>query len=176
MYNEKELELLKSVFAENEELLILMRKLFFGVDISEKDKEIIKSTFKNKELIRAVKHKIYGLNDFDTPIGQLSDFWMGAESQVFGQSKETIEQTVKSKEMIFSMFEQAMGLLTDPSGEKVDISLKSFEEDELQISLIARNLYMKAIDSGLLQIFLIAGKKEETIEETMKRLTKDSAK
>jgi len=182
MYNDRELLLIKSVFAENEELLKSVRKLMFGSKVSLKEIEAIKSSFSNPDVVDAVKHKVYGLNNLETPIGQLSDFWMGAETQIFGASRDTIYQAVAVKEKVLEMFEKAFALLTNPDGEKVNLEVKSIlnkpraEIDELQIDLIARNLFMKAIDSGLFAIMTIAGKKDETLEDVLNRLSKNSNK
>lgn len=182
MYNDRELLLLKSTFAENEELLKAVRKLMFGAKVSLKEKESIESAFSDPDVIAAVKHKVYGLNNLETPIGQLSDFWMGAETQIFGASRDTIYQAVAVKEKVLKMFETAFALLTNPEGEKISLKVESIldkprsEIDELQIDLIARNLFMKAIDGGLFNIMTIAGKKEETLEDVLSRLSKNSNK
>lgn len=182
MYNDKELLLLKQTFAENDDLLKAVRNLLFGVDISLAEKEAIKNTFSNPDVLKAVRHKIYGLNNFDTPIGQLSDFWMGIEQQIFGANKDTIYQAVMVKELCLGMFTKAFKLLENPDGERVSLGVKSLKDsiksevDELHPELIARNLYMKAIDGGLFTILTIAGKKDETIDELYKRLEKNSNK
>lgn len=176
MHTDKELELIKDTFCENEELLKTMRHLWFGMELSPAEKANITETFANKELIEAVRHKVYGLNNFNTPIGQLSDFWVGIEKQIFGASKDTIKQAVESKVMVFEMFTKAFNLLSNPDGEKVDVTFMPSTTDELQVGLIARNLYMQAIETALISILTIAGQKGETLEQTLKRLKQDSAK
>lgn len=177
MFNDVELNLIKATFSENEELLKTMRKLMYGQEISETEKAVIRETFANKELVEAVRHKTYGTNNFNTPIGQLSDFWIGVESQIFGSSRDTIYQAIESKKIVFDMFTKAFNLLSNPDGEKVDISSEiDLNADPLGVKMIARNLFMKAIDGSLMSLLQIGGKKGETIEETLKRLQKDSAK
>lgn len=178
MYTNKDIELIKSAFADNDELLILIRKLFFGVNLTEDEKKIIVSSFSNPEVIEVFRRKVYGMNNFETPVGQLSDFWLGAESQIFGASRDTVYQTIRSKEMVLEMFEKAFKLLTDPNGEKIDVSEKvmSTEADPLGVGLIARNLYMKAIETSLLALMTIAGIKTESVEDAVKRLKQDSSK
>lgn len=177
MYSSKDIELIKSVFAENDELMLAIRKLFFGTPVSEEEKKAITEAFASQEVRDVFQRKVYGLNNFDTPIGQLSDFWLGAETQVFGASRDAIYQTVESKKLILGMFQKAFKLLENPDGEKVDITtFPDIDVDELQIGLIARNLYMKAIETSLLTIKAIAGVKGETMEQTLKRLEADSSK
>lgn len=179
MYSSKDIDIIKKVFAENDELLIVLRKLFFGLDLTDHEKESIKGTFKDQETRDVLQRKIYGLNDFSTPVGQLSDFWLGVESQIFGASRDAIQQTVESKQIVYGMFEKAMLLLTNPDGERVTTvvaQLPGLMIDPLQVGLISRNLYMKAVETSLLTLKSIAGMRQETTEEAIKRLTADSSK
>lgn len=176
MYGERDIKLIKQTFAENDYLLQTLRKLFFGQELSESDKDLILKTFKSQELRDVLQHKVYGLNNLDTPIGQISDFWLNTESQIFGASKDTIKQAIESKKQVLEMFKKSFELLTNPDGEKVDVSFNPDTCDELGIELIARNIYMKSIEGALIAIKGIAGMKEESVEQTIKRLQKDSAK
>lgn len=178
MYTEKEIDLIKSVFCENEFLLKSIRKLFFGADMTQEEKDLIVNTFKGKEIKEVFRKKVYGLENMETPIGQLSDFWIGVEQQIFGAGRDTIRQAVESKTIVLGMFETAFDLLDNPDGERVITKYdpKTFISDELGIRLIARNLYMKAIETSLLTVKAIAGQKSETLDETVKRLKQDSTK
>lgn len=176
MYNDKEIELIKMTFAENDALLIAVRKLLFGAEISKEEKNMIKKSFSSDEVINVFKKKVYGLNDLSTPVGQLSDFWIGAEKQIAGMDKNTIKQVVQSKARVLDMFERGLELLKNPDGEKVVVTYVPALEDELGINLISRNLYMQAIETALLTVKVIAGSKTESVEETVKRLKKDSSK
>lgn len=177
MYSEHEIEILKKTFSENDELLIAIRKLFFGDVISDSEKEAIIATFKDKpEVIDAFRKKVYGVNNFNTPVGQLSDFWLGAEKQIFGASRDTVYQAIESKKLVLSMFIKAFKLLENPDGEKVSLEFNSTMTDELGVSLIARNMYMQSIETALLTIKIIAGQKDETPAQAVKRLQQDSAK
>ena len=98
-----ELQLIKSTFAGNEELLMLLRKIFLP------------------EL------------DASLPLGQNLDLWM----------------TLKIDDM-------------DP--EQAIINLK------------ARHTVIQHIEQQLLSLKLLAGMKEESVEDTKKRLQQDSAK
>jgi hypothetical protein len=98
-----ELALIKATFADNEPLLLLMRKIFLP------------------EL------------DASTPIGQNIDLWM----------------TVKIDEMT---------------------------PEEAIINLKARNSLISHLDQQLSVLEILAGQKDETAEETKKRLQTNSAK
>lgn len=176
MYNEAEISMIKELFADNEYLLKVLRRLFWGIDISKEDKDLILKTFKRDGSKEVLKRKFYGELDVETPIGQLSDFWMGVEGQVFGASRDTIEQAITSKVMVLENFNKAFALLSNPDGEKPNMSVMSLVSDPLQSSMIARNIYLKAVETALFTIKTIAGKKEESLEETIKRISQDSAK
>lgn len=178
MYTDKEIDLIKSVFSENEFLMLAIRKLFFGAEVTAEEKDLIVKTFKGKEIKEVFRKKVYGLNNFSTPVGQISDFWMGAEMQIFGASRDTVLQVVESKGLVLEMFEQAFDLLDNPDGKRVSIQYdpNSVAIDPLGVKLIARNLYMKAIETALLTVLSIAGLKTETTAQTLERLQKDSSK
>lgn len=175
---EKEVSLLKAVFKDNDGLLLTMRSLFFGFQVSPSDKKNIKETFKGTDIREAVRKKIYPMLSNDVPIGQVADYWMGMESQIFGQSKDTIYQAVSSKEKVLEMLQDAMALLVDPEGKPVDISYHSnLHMDPGQIGLLARTLYIKTIETGLMMIKVVSGQAEgETMEEVKKRFFQNSAK
>lgn len=179
MYSNKDIDLIKSVFAENDELLVMLRKLFFGAKLTAGEKKIIVSTFENPEVVEVLRRKVYGTNNFETPIGQLSDFWLGVESQIFGASRDTIYQAIKSKELVLSMFVKGFDLLKNPDGERVHVNVPvsvDLNADPLGVEMIARSLYMKAIESALHAVKTIAGMKSETAEQAVKRLQADSMK
>lgn len=178
MYSEKDIKVIKEKFAENDALLKIVRKLFFGADISEAEKKTIVDSF-DDETIEVLRRKIYSTKSFEVPIGQVSDFWLGVETQIFGASRDTIVQSIESKAKVEKMFKTAFDLLKNPDGEKVSLEYKpevSLLSDPLQTSLIARNLYMKAIETALFTVKTIAGQKDETPEQALKRLKQDSAK
>lgn len=178
MYNEKEIASIKGLYAENDYLLLLIRKLFFGKELTQEEKKIITDTFKNEVDVEILRRKVYAHKDAETPITYVSDFWLGIEAQIFGASRDTITQAVESKARVEKMFETAFNLLKNPDGEKVklDYDPTSLMYDPLQTGLIARNLYIKAISMALNSIKIIAGKKSETPEQAKKRLEQDSAK
>lgn len=174
LYKDKELQLLKQVFEDNERLLITMRKQLLGAKLSKEDKDTLKSTFSNKELLTAVRRKAYGIADLEAPIGQYVDFWVGLEKQLGGQNKDTIKQAIEYKKKTFDMFEKGFNSLENPhDSEQVSIEI---EFDDLGISLIARNLYMQAVEQTLVTLKALSGTKAETLEDTMKRIKQNSTK
>lgn len=176
---EQDVDLLKLSFKDNEPLLKLIRSLFFGFELSDAEKKIIKTSFANPQLREAIRKKTYPLIDKDVPIGHEADFWSGMENQIFSHPQDAIYQAVKSKQMVLDMFTQAFNLLADPFGKPMDFSYTSdsLVMDPLQTKLLARNLYFKTITVALATIKIIAQQKEgETPQEVAKRLNQDSMK
>lgn len=69
--------------------------------------------------------------------------------------------------------------ITAPVGNQVDLYMSLKNEGTLEqqlINLSARNALIAHIEMCLLQLKLLAGKKEESVEDTKERLKKDSSK
>lgn len=102
--------------------------------ITDKDIYLIKSAFaENDELLKTLRKIFLPELDPTAPLGQQIDLWM----------------TVKIDDMLP---EQAI------------------------INLKARNMLIQHLEMCLMQLKTLAGKKDETIEQTKERLKRDSAK
>lgn len=175
---DKELQLLKATFKDDDELLKSIRGLFLGFEVSDSQKKKIKELFANEDLLNAVAKKLYPKLTNETDIGIIPDFWAGIDTQIIGQSAETIKQIVESKQLVFEMLEQAMGLLKNPDEFKMvlEYNPKLVLNDPYQIGLLARTIYIKAVNTGTSYIKVLANAKEETQEEVIARMRKDSSK
>lgn len=175
---DKSLELLKSVFKDNDDLIKSIRGLWLGFEISAIEKKKIKELFKNPELKKIVKQKLFAELTNETDVGIIPDFWSGIETQIQGKNIEEINQVVMSKQNTLEMLEGAIALLDDPDDGKIDLRYnpKSVKNDPYQIGLLSRALYIKTINTGTSWIKILANAKEETQEEVAQRIRKDSAK
>lgn len=174
MYSEAEIGLIKKYFAENDHALKNARRILFGFPIKEEDKQEVIALFKQPKAVDLFQRKLFAKLNPEAPLGTANDFWLGAEQQVFGASRDAIVQTVQAKEMVLEAFEKALEALT--GGEMKIIEVKSLEADPLQSSLIARNLFIKAVETALYTLTVIAGQKEESPEQAVKRLKQNSSK
>lgn len=175
--NEQDVSLIQSIFAKNEQLLKLIRTTLFGLPLSKTDKETVRGVFANKELVRIFKRRFMpSFDDADVPIGQTLDLWAGVD--IRGLTKDAIFQSVHARQKLIDMTVQGIERLINPEAEPVDLSYNpriNFSDD-LHIVLIARNSYLSNVENQLGMIKLIADQKAETIDETKKRLAKDSSK
>lgn len=173
---EKEVALLKVVFKDNDGLLKSMLSLWFGFEISQAEKDLIRSTFINKDLREAVRKKIFPILSNEVPIGEVQDYWIGVDQQILGQARDTIAQIIQSKARVYDMLKSAMILLENPDAVKMDLTYNPSLVDDLQIGLVARTLYIKAIQNGLVMIKTIANLEEKTPEQIGTTRSKNSSK
>ena len=72
-------------------------------------------------------------------------------------------------------------LLPDaPIGQNIDLwmtfKVEDLDADQALINLKARNTLISHLEQCLLQLSLLAGQKDESVEDTLSRLKKDSTK
>lgn len=173
---EEEVELIKGTFKDNEELLKIMRALFFGLSVSREEKDLIRSTFANKDLLKLMRKKFSPQIDRNAPMGQISDNWLGAESLIFGAMPSTIKQALEYKRFGIDLVQKALSLLENPDAYTISLFYDPKEDDELGTKLLGRNQYMRMMESQLLMLKVISDQKTETTQERMNRLAQDSAK
>lgn len=156
--NEQETELIQQTFTED--LLKTMRALFLGLDVTDADRAIIKTTFANDALRAVVWKRFLPSLDRNTPIGQVQDTWLGTEQMVFGQPRDTIAQAVAYKAESIAMTRQALNLLENPSGSLISLDILPADDTGLQIGLLARNQFIRHIESQLQFLWVIASQKK----------------
>lgn len=171
---DEEIALIKSVFADNDELLQAMRALFFGLEIKESDKKAIEETFASDALMKIIQKRFLPTLNAEAPIGQVSDVWLGAETMIFGASQGTIAQAVLYKERSIDMTRRALALLRNTDGERISLEVNGLQ-DELGVDILARNQFIRHIESQLLFLKIIAGTKDESPEDAKKRLAQNSS-
>ena len=174
--NDVEIETLKKAFAENDELLISIRALLLGFPIKKSEADVIQATFKDKNVLESFRKKLYPILSPTSLIGQGGDYWYGTDTEIIGRDPETIGQIVNSKRRVLVMLEHAMKLLVNPALEKISLDFAPTGDDPFQIELLARNKYIHAVGTALSMIKAVSGLKNETVEQTKKRLMTDSSK
>lgn len=158
---EKDNATVKSLFQNNEAMLKIMRALFLGLGVTEAEKEQVRSMFKNNDLLRIVRNKFHPELSRETPIGQVADVWLGVEQMIFGVPRDTIQQAMQYKDLALEMTRKALKLLEDPDGERVSVSYdpKLYLNDPLGINLLARNQYIRHVETQLTALWIIANQK-----------------
>lgn len=175
--SEHEVEVIKRAFKGDEQMLKSMRALMLGLEVSDAEKQAIKKLFADEELYKIVCRRFAPQLDRNAPIGQVQDMWLGAEQMVFGQMESTIEQAIQYKDLSIKMTKEALGLLRNPDGQRMNIVYDptTLVGDTLGVQLLGRNQFLRHVEQQLLFLHLIAERKDETKEEQDKRNKQNSS-
>lgn len=172
--SDKEIELIKSIFAGNDDLLKAIRSCFFGFELNDTERLLIKTIATNKDVIKLMLKRIIPTLSRETPVGQVMDSWMGVEQQLIGQSRDSIYQTIKTREEVIKLIELGFNRLEDES-VKIDLTPQYADSDLLAVKLLTRNAYVRQIETQLYYLKIIAGMKSESVAEAKKRMQVDSS-
>lgn len=172
--DEKDLAVIQRTFKDNDELLQSMRAVMLNLSPSEGDKKLVNSTFADDALYTLVYKRFLPTLSKESPIGQASDVWLGAEQMVFGQSESAILQAIEYKERSIEMTQKALEALRDSSKIVADVvfSARKYLNDPWGINLLARNQFIRHIESQLLFLKLIAAQ----VKADPKTIGKNSGK
>lgn len=182
--SEEENTLIRQTFFGNEALLKNVRAVFFGLGLSDGEKEQIKATFQNQELMAIMRKRFLPSLSKDTAIGQVQDIWLGVEQQVFAQSPDAIEQAIQYKQQAVEMTEHGLALLQDPNGTQLVLAYRAYNgprasnPDPLGIGLLARNQFIRHVEGQLTFLWIIANQiiEKVTPAQAAKKAMKDSAR
>lgn len=163
--SETEHNLLKSVFKDNSELLLLVRNAFLGFRLT-KDEEKVLQTF-TPPLHKVLRKIFLPELEKDIPIGQSVDLWMtlNAEGEV--------EVIIDARQQLIDYLELGLKRLRD---SETDIDLTVSSRKISPAFLIARKNYITHVELQLKVIQALVEKKDETEEERVIRQAKDSMK
>ena len=185
-YSDIEMQLIKSIFAENDALAKVLRKAFLEDPMSKEEQEMIRATFARKEVAAVIKKTLAPVLDPDAPMFQQADLYIGTKLDFVSPEKVSADISVRQ---IFADYMYYMcDVLTEPRCLKVEMGVSHLqpkrynpeatveERVDVAIRLQARDTIISHINFQLSQLLILAGKKDETAEETKRRLQKDSAR
>ncbi len=182
-YSNDELQLLKNTFVDNEQLLKSVRKVMLQLDLPESEDVLLRKIMTDK--LAALLRKMFLPEiDGDAPLHQVIDLWMTVE--IKDKDPEFAYVLLKSREKLIEYLDQQLKVL---SNKKTDIKIILDDNkgistkgrmmadcEQLYINITFRNTLIGHIEQQLDQIRMLAGRKEETPEETLKRLHQNSSK
>ena len=169
-YSTEELSLLKATFAERDDLLKAIRKVFLQMELTEQEDVMIRGAMKDN-VVDLLRRFFLPELEGDDAVGNGVDLWMTIK--IDDKEPEQAKPHMDARELLINYMEQQSEELSGSArGEIVFKNLirKGF------VSLVARNTIIMHVQQQLMQIKLLAGTKEETPEETIKRLHQDSSK
>lgn len=164
--------LIRNTFYEREDLLLLVRNLFFGFELTEGERFIIQSSFSTPESRKVMRKVFLPELGKDIPIGQSVDLWMTIK--VESDAKKD-KDTIKGRTDFLVMQETALALLENPNGKKVDLTM-TIEDTKTATDIIARNTFISHVETQLLALRALANEKVESNEEQLAKKLRDSSK
>jgi len=178
-YGNNELGLIKNTFGENPALLLVMRKVFFQAKFTKTDLDTLKPIRENDAIKELIRKTYLPEIELDTPIGQVIDLWLTVDNK--DKSPEESTTALKVRARLMELIEAGLKRLesddTKPTEEiigfKPDFSL---DDEKLYVEWTARNGLITHSEFQLSQLVVLAEKKNETPEETKKRLAMNSTK
>jgi len=179
-YSTEELSLIKNTFAENQDLLKSLRKHFLQLPLTENEANQLHNF--NPEILKLLRRFFLPTLEGDEPINQIIDLWMTINFQ--DRTPETAILHLRARSLVIEYLEQQLWSL-EKEEEKCDFRLEfrdfiSLNSKQVYINFIARNTIVQHVEQQLTQIYILAGLKQETTEQTLERiqekLKKDSSK
>lgn len=178
IYTEDELELMKAVFSDNEPMLRLVQKVFYKADLSEHEQKMLNDLRQNESLINLINKIFNPKINFERPIGHNLDLLKTIDfSNYAADFKDEIVVRSKTVEMLENSINFLRSQDADNRFDIVNVSYvgKDVTDDDV-VFLRARNAYVAHVEIQLSTIKVLSGLRTESVEETLKRLEKDSTK
>lgn len=175
---DKELEVIKSVFSDNEPLLLALRKVFLQLKLDKFETTLIDNSITKKPNVVDVIAKCF-LPEIDpeTPIQQVIDLWMTIDMK--DKDVDEAYPHIVARSLLIQYLKEQLDVLRGNKGKMkfTDFNFsKNNSAEDIYIDLIVRNTIITHTEQQLFQLQTLAGSKTETVEETMARLSKDSSK
>ena len=175
-YSDTELSLIKNTFAGDDVYLYAVRKHMLGTVLSEGEQNIINQL---SDEVKKLLNKVFNPTiDGDAPIFQLVDMQMGLNQDLKGITREHGENLIEIKRIEMNYIKSRLNKLDDiDSYEGLTLSqMADLSQPDAYMNIIARNYLLSYIDSFCNELRNLAGQKEETVEQTIAKLSKNSAK
>jgi hypothetical protein len=185
IYTDAEISLIKAVFADNEDLLYALRKVFLQFPMTDTEMKLIKDAM-TPEVITILKKRIYPEMTGDEPFGQLSDVYQVLNNDLASKDVSEMDPIFISTQLVVDYLAQQFETLKEIDSDSVtnkklilldDLKvLKEKSSFEQYVDTKARNFIIGHIDGKLQMIKTIAGEKTETTEQAKERMTRNSNK
>lgn len=182
-FSDSELEIIKQSFAgsdENNDLPIALRKLMLQMPLDPIDEAVIRSVKENRELLSVLRKTFLPTLDPKAPLHQILDLWMTVTTEFKDKTPDQAIYYVKARKTLIEYLDQQLSFLE--TGKEGDMKFSSLIEltkkspETVFSNLWARSTLLSHIETQLAQLVVLGGKKEETLEDTLKRLERDSSK
>lgn len=111
----------------------------------------------------------------EIPLGQTIDLWLSVE--IKDKDEEEVKSVLESRARLIVNLEKTLQLLSQPSLESVNINIYPDDiKNYSRVDVLVRNSFITSVEHALMQIYILSGMKEETVEQMKERLKKNSSK
>lgn len=180
IYNKDELSLIKNTFADNDVLLYAVRKVLLQFPLTDPEKNLLKLGV-TPEVYAVLKKRILPDIGSEYPLGQLPSLLTTLTKNLQEKNAEEMADLFAAKKLEIDYLAQQFAVLQDleaPQPIKL-AQMAVIPEGKANMNatfgLMTAYLFLLGyIDPSLNMIKVIAGAKEETIDQQEKRLKKDS--
>lgn len=169
-FNDQDLETIKSLFADNDATVRAIRNHYLLFPKSSEDAAILNMlTPKQKDFLSRL---FLPIASSDNPIGRISDAWGTINTELGLGAVPFIKARHRTLKYLKERNDSLFG-----NGEST-LTLDVVEADDMEsfVMVETRRVVFHLIDQQLRTCVALAGKKEESVEETKERLLKDSSK
>jgi hypothetical protein len=177
-FSKEELELMKGLFSDNEELVFAIRKVMLQLDLNLGEQAVLNGL--TDEGFAVIKKLFLPEFDGDSPITQLADLRIGLD--IKSLSPDGAWPMIKAKELEIDYIKQQLEQLRDRGEVKIklsdlgDLSGNKPTREQVYINFTAWNFLVSFVDGMINQLKILSGLKTESVEETLKRLAATSNK
>lgn len=182
MFNKAELQLIKAVFSDNDDLLYAIRKVLLQGNLTENEVNSIRTQV-TPEVYAVVKKRILPDLDLDAPFGQIGDLYRTLAQQLSSKDSDQMAAQFDAKKLEVDYLSQQFEFLKDIDKPQTSTMIRL---DELKfittnhymnyVNHTARDFIIGFVDSMLNMLKVIAGEKTETPEQQKERITRNSSK
>jgi hypothetical protein len=187
-FNDTELAAIKQIFAENEPMLIAVRKRFHGVELTALEQDMLTKTFAIGSAEHNLLRKIfYPELDPSAPLFEIVDMWMTVEikdkptdvAMLYIDSRAELCKYLKSVVDNFTSFDMAVPCIsvwTAAGINKDSVHTEYISDHDRHVAILTRNALISHVEAHLQQANILAGLKDDSVEATLKKLQQNSAK
>lgn len=158
-----------SIFRGEDALIMALRNLFLGFDLTETESALIENRLQNDKVREVIRKVILPELDPVIPVGQNMDLWMTTD--ISEANSETFELIYETKQILIAMIETSLEKLRDLRNPGVDLTPRK----DLAF-LKARLGYINHTTAVLHDIIMNSHRSRESQEEFFKRIKKNSNK
>lgn len=178
-YSDEELSLMKNTFADNDELLKAIRKVFLQLPLSVVDQAMLLTLRNQTEVLSLLRKTFLPEIDGDAPFHQIVDLWMTVE--IKGKTPDEAYLELWARQKLVDYLEQQLAVLGGSTDQNIKFSdclkqKKGQTKEETYVNMLMRNTLIYHTEQQLNQFSVLAGMKTESVEDTKKRLLQDSSK